>query len=119
MSESSSTVTAYWAFRQMALEHENNGRMDAAFSCLEAAHIIGQRRTALHVAAHVAMLRLAWRQRHAQEIVGQSLRVAAALLFTWIWVPVGNTGRANVSAFSEMALPDDLRDLLSRDRNAT
>lgn len=119
MSENASTVKAYWAFRHMALEHENSGRIDAAFSCLEAAHIIGQRSTILHVGAHVAMLRLAWRQRHVQELAGQSLRVVAAALFTWIWVPIGNTGRANVSAFREMALPDDLRKLLSSERNAT
>lgn len=116
---SENTVKAYWAFRQMGLDHENAGRMDAAYSCLEAAHIIGQRRTALHVGAHVAMLRLAWRQRHAQEIAGQAIRIAAAALFTWIWVPIGNTGRANVSAFREMALPDDLRELLSSESNAT
>ncbi|MBB6094970.1 hypothetical protein HNQ60_003857 [Povalibacter uvarum] len=119
MGEDSSTVTAYWAFRQMARDHENAGRMDAAFSCLEAAHIIGQRHAVLHVAAHIAMLRLAWRQCHVQEVVGQSLRIVAAALFTWIWVPLGNTGRANVSAFRQMPLPDDLRELLSSERKAT
>lgn len=104
---------AYRMYRQMARDHEQAGRFDAAFSCLEAAHILGQRRTTLHVSAHAAMWLLAWRQRQIKEIVGQSLRILAATIVTWVWVPSGNTGRSDVSAFKEMPLPDDLRELLS------
>jgi hypothetical protein len=108
-----SPLKAYWTYRGMARDHERAGRLDAAFSCLEAAHILGQRRTALHVGAHVAMWRLALRQRDVKEIAGQSLRIVAAAIITWIWVPGGNTGRSNVSAFEEIPIPDDLRQLLS------
>lgn len=104
---------AYWMHRQMARDHENARRLDAAFSCLEAAHILGQRRTALHVGAHAAMWMLAWRRRDLKEIAGQSVRIVAAAIVTWIWVPSGNTGRSDVSAFKQMPLPDDLRDLLA------
>jgi hypothetical protein len=33
----------------------------------------------------------------------------AALTKSKIWVPVGNTGGANVSPFRPMAVPEDLR----------
>lgn len=114
----SDPVKAYWAYRQMARDHEAAGRWDAAFSCLEAAHILGQRRTSLHVGAHVAMLGLAWREREMKEVAGQILRIAAAALITWLWAPAGNTGRSNVSALQEMPLPEDLRELLAdRDKS--
>ena len=36
----------------------------------------------------------------------------AALLFSRLWVPLGNTGGANVSAFKPMAISEDLAVLL-------
>jgi hypothetical protein len=56
----------------------------------------------------------AWRQRQVRELLGQTTRIAAAALFSRLWVPEGNTGGANVSAIRPMPIPDDLRDLLSR-----
>jgi hypothetical protein len=49
----------------------------------------------------------AWR-----EVIGQSTRIVAAAMFSRIWVPIGNTGRVNVSAIEPMDVPDDLRSLL-------
>lgn len=88
------------------------GEVDRAFHHLERAHILSQRHTAEHVHVHWLMLRLgatvgAWR-----EVIGQSTRILAAALFSRIWVPIGNTGRAHVSAIKPMPVPDDLRSLL-------
>lgn len=105
-------TSAYWMYRQMARDHEKAGRLDAAFSCLEAAHILGQRQTTLHVGAHAAMWQLAWRHWQIKEIVGQSSRIVAAALITWMWVPSGNTGRSNASALRVMPIPDDLAELM-------
>lgn len=98
-------------YRRKALDHEREGRSDAAWACLEAAHILGQRSTIQHVASHVAMLRLAWRTRDAGEVRGQLGRTVAAALITWIWVPAGNSGRANVSALASAPIPEDLAEL--------
>lgn len=57
-----------------------------------------------------------WRTRHAREVVGQFTRAIAALLFSRIWVPAGNTGRANVSAFAPMPVPEDLARVLKETR---
>ena len=103
---------AYDRERQTADEALLAGELDRAFAHLERAHIIGQRSTAAHVAAHVGMLRIGWRRRDAREVFGQMTRIVAATLFTRFWVPVGNTGGANVSAVRPMALPDDLLDLM-------
>jgi hypothetical protein len=83
-----------------------------AFRRYERSHILGQRRTGLHVRAHVAMLRVAWKKGDMKELMGQVTRIAAAALFSRIWVPEGNTGGANVSALKPMPIPDDLRRFL-------
>lgn len=84
------------------------GELDAAFRHLERAHVLGQRHTGSHVLVHWQMLRVGWLHRDPREVFGQLVRIAAALIFSRIWVPVGNTGGANVSAFRPMPVPDDL-----------
>lgn len=85
---------------------------DRAFRHLARAHILAQRHTLRHVRVHWLMLRLGVATRDWREISGQLVRIVAAALFSRIWVPVGNTGRANVSAVKTMPVPDDLRILL-------
>jgi hypothetical protein len=91
------------------------GKVEVAFHHLERAHILSQRHTLEHVHVHWLMLRLgasvgAWR-----EVIGQSTRIVAAAVFSRIWVPIGNTGRASVSAIKPMPVPDDLRSVLEND----
>ncbi len=88
----------------------------ASFARLERAHVLGQRNTAAHVRAHWAMLRHAWRHRNFRDVRGQIGRILGAALFTWLWVPDGNTGGANVSAFKRMDISPELRRLLEEDR---
>lgn len=88
------------------------GDLAEAFGHFERAHILGQRRTGLHVRAHVAMLRVAWRRRDGTALMGQLSRIVAAALLSRIWVPEGNTGGTNVSALERMPVPDDLRRII-------
>jgi hypothetical protein len=88
------------------------GELDRAFAHLERAHILSQRLTIMHVRTHLAMLTIGWKRRDAREVVGQLSRAVAAALFSRIWIPLGNTGGANVSAFKPMVVPEDLRALL-------
>ena len=96
---------------ELAAAHSALGRdaLEDAFRYLERAHILGQRHTRAHVAVHWWMLRVGMRRGDAREVFGQMARITAALLFSRIWVPLGNTGGANVSAFRSMPVPDDLR----------
>jgi hypothetical protein len=87
--------------------------LDAAFQHFERAHILGQRRTWLHVRAHAAMLKVGWLRSDVREIAAQLSRVVAATLFSRIWVPDGNTGGANVSALKPMPIPEDIKRILA------
>lgn len=88
------------------------GDLPAAFASLERAHILSQRRPLWHAQSHWLMLRAGWQARDWREVAGQLPRIVAALLFSRIWVPLGNNGRARVSAFKPMPVSDELRRLL-------
>lgn len=90
---------------------------DAAFRHLERAHILSQYSTRDHVAVHWHMLRWAAAQRDVREAFGQLVRIAGAATKTAIgWIPTGNTGGTNVSAFKPMPVPDDLARLIAAHR---
>ena len=91
------------------------GKTEVAFNHLERAHILGQRHTREHVRAHWLMLRLGASAGAWREVFGQTTRIVAAALFSRIWVPTGNTGRANVSALKPMPIPGDLRAVREND----
>ncbi|PMV97120.1 MULTISPECIES: DUF3703 domain-containing protein [unclassified Pseudomonas] len=83
-----------------------------AFPWLERVHILSQRMPVLHARSHWLMLRAGWQLRDFREVLSQVPRIMAALLFSKIWVPLGNTGRANVSAFAPMPISQELQRLL-------
>jgi hypothetical protein len=90
------------------------GRIAEAWSRLEVAHILSQAWWRPHVKVHWTMLRLAARTRDRHEILGQMIRliVAGPGSVTGRY-PVGNTGRANVSATQPMPVPEELAELLA------
>lgn len=90
-----------------------DGDYDVCFAHLERAHIVSQRMTGRHLHTHWLMLVAALRRADCREVLGQIPRMLASLLFSKLWVPSGNSGRARMSAFQEMPIPEDLRHLLS------
>ena len=103
---------AYAAEMEKGWQARALGNLDLAFAHFERAHVLGQSFTVPHVRTHLALLVIGCQRKDAREILGQITRMLAAALFTRIWVPVGNTGGANVSALKPMPLPEDLRKLL-------
>lgn len=103
---------AYDAEMAAAGTAKASGDLDAAFAHLERAHILSQRSTWAHTRAHLGMFAIGWRRRDLRELFGQLLRIPAALTKSLIWVPVGNTGGANVSAIKPMPVPADLKNYL-------
>jgi hypothetical protein len=86
------------------------GDTGAAWWALERAHILSQPDLPLHLRVHWEMLGYAVRQRDLREVAGQTLRLALAPIGALTGrIPVGNTGRSNVSAFEAMPIPADLR----------
>ncbi len=96
---------------------ETLGDAEAAFRCLERAHVLGQPSTRLHTTVHWLMLRWAIRQRDGTEAVGQVFRIVAAAMKTALgWLPHGNTGGTSVGAFRPMPVAPELQRLIDAAR---
>lgn len=102
-------LAAFQLEMQLAVDARNKNDLNLAFHHYERAHILSQRFTWPHIKSHFGMLRIGHRRNDWREIRGQCVRVIAALIFSKIWVPIGNTGGANVSAVKPMPIPEDLR----------
>ena len=89
-----------------------NGNFEVCFGHLERAHVLSQRMTVRHTHVHWLLLVAGWRRGDGREVVGQVPRMLASVLFSRLWVPRGNSGRARVSAFAPMLVPADLRHLV-------
>ncbi|HEX8055241.1 MAG TPA: DUF3703 domain-containing protein [Novosphingobium sp.] len=90
------------------------GDAAASWHALERAHILAQPALGDHLRVHLAMLAHAVRTRDPGEAVGQVLRVLLAPIGALTGhLPIGNTGRSNVSAFTPMRVPADLADALA------
>jgi hypothetical protein len=89
------------------------GDFEEAFARLERAHILGQPWAGPHSWTHWMMLRVGWRRGDLREVRGQILRLAVGGILSWFgWLPIGNTGGANVPPTMPMALPGDLAELM-------
>jgi hypothetical protein len=85
-----------------------------AFFHLERAHILGQAYIIPHTLSHWWMLKVGLKTHDAREVLGQIPRMFASVIFSRIWVPVGNTGGAKVSPFKPMPIPEDLKSILQQ-----
>lgn len=87
-----------------------DGDTVSAWRALERAHIVSQLYLALHLSNHWRMFKFAFEQRDSGEMFGQLVRLALAPIGALTErIPVGNTGRSNVSAFQPMPVPEDIR----------
>ncbi len=105
---------AYQVEMAAAIDQYFTDNLKPAFTHLERAHILGQSFPIAHAQAHWWMLKVGWKRRDLIEVFGQIPRIIGALLFSKIWVPVGNTGGARVPPFRSMPISEDLRSLLEK-----
>jgi hypothetical protein len=105
---------AYDREMTVGIEHYYGNNLDKAFFHLEQAHILGQSFTFSHARAHWWMLKIGWKRRNSTEIRGQVVRIIAAFIFSRVWVPLGNTGGANVHPLKPMPIPEQFQALLKR-----
>jgi hypothetical protein len=112
--EARAGLTAAWQDERLAATTARRaGDAHGEWHHLERAHILSQPIARLHLRTHGAMLAASVRGRDGHEIAGQVLRLLLAGPGSISGrYPVGNTGGADDSAFSPMAVPDDLRPLL-------
>ena len=117
MNPDSSRIAAYDA--AMSAAHASLARRSPsdALAQLECAHVLGQVDFSRHWCVHVTMLRAAWRLADARELRGQLLRLSLVPLgHLFGRLPLGNTGRSDVSAFAPTDVPADLKRLLDDGR---
>ncbi len=114
MVDRSSRISTFLAEEYRAAERATNtGQIEQAWRHLERAHVVAQTQFAPHMQSHWKMLLLAVRMRDGREACGQLVRLALAPLGNLTGrLPIGNTGRSNVSAFAEMNIPPDLSAIL-------
>jgi len=105
---------AYEAEMTTAISLYDVDDLQLAFSHLERAHILGQSFSIAHARTHWWMLKVGLRNRDLVEILGQIPRILGALLFSRIWVPIGNTGGARVPPFRSMPISYELQVLLDK-----
>jgi hypothetical protein len=112
--EARTALTAAWQVeRHAATNARRAGDAHGEWHHLERAHILSQPLAGLHLRTHGAMLAASVRGRDGHEFAGQLFRLLLAVPGSISGrYPIGNTGGADVSAFSPMAVPEDLRPLL-------
>jgi hypothetical protein len=117
MNGDSSRIAAYDAAMAAAQASLARSEHSAALAQLERAHVLGQRDFSRHWRVHVTMLRAAWALRDGRELLGQLVRLSLVPLgHLFGRLPLGNTGRSNVSAFAPMDVPAELKRLLDDGR---
>ena len=104
---------AYSEYLALADQACKSKDYQSSFTYLEYAHILGQQDVLCHLQVHLQMLWLALYTADCRELAGQSYRLLLTPfghLFNRL--PLGNTGRSNVSAFESMPIPEELRAIL-------
>lgn len=105
---------AYFEYLALADQARKSKDYESSFTYLEYAHILGQQDVLCHLQVHLQMLWLALCTANWREMTGQSYRLFLTPfghLFNRL--PLGNTGRSNVSAFKPMSIPEELREILT------
>ncbi len=85
---------------------------------LEAAHVVGQLHFSPHFRVHWLMLGMGWRTRLWPEVAGQVFRLALVPLGHLTGkLPLGNTGRSNISAFKALPVRSEVSKLICESRS--
>ena len=117
MNQDSLRIAAYDTAMAAARASLARSAPSDALAHLERAHVLGQRDFSRHWRVHVTMLRAAWALRDGRELLGQLVRLSLVPLgHLFGRLPLGNTGRSDVSAFAPTDVPADLKRLLDDGR---
>ena len=90
-------------------------KFEEAWRHLERAHVVAQERLKLHCISHWRMLQLAWRTRDWREVRGQIFRLSLAPIGNITGrLPIGNSGRSNISALARMEIEPEVSRVLDQ-----
>lgn len=89
------------------------GELEASFSHLERAHVIGQAFVVPHAKSHWLMLGVEFRRGRVKAVFGQVVRILLGMLGSAVGVvPVGNTGGTDISMFKRMPIEAELQTII-------
>jgi hypothetical protein len=89
------------------------GELEAGFSHLERAHIIGQAFVMPHAKSQWLMLKVEFRRTRVLAVFGQVVRIVLGVLGSAVGiVPVGNTGGTDISMFKRMPIEPELQSII-------
>ena len=98
-----------------AAKASDEQNFEEAWHHLERAHVVAQDRLGQHCVSHWRMLGLAWRTRDWREVFGQIFRLFLAPIGNITGrLPIGNSGRSNVSAFARMEIEPEISRVLGQ-----
>ena len=98
-----------------AAKASDEQNFEEAWHHLERAHVVAQDRLRPHCVSHWRMLELAWRTRDWREVHGQTFRLSLAPIGNITGrLPIGNSGRSNVSAFARMEIEPEISRVLGQ-----
>jgi hypothetical protein len=87
--------------------------LNMAWYHLERAHIIAQKYPYEHTFVHCKMLQFGIKIKSTKEVVGQIPRLLVGGVKSFVgYIPVGNTGGANVPPLKPMEIPIDIKEIL-------
>ena len=96
------------------IEFENDN-LDAAWSHLERAHILGQRYPYTHSFVHWKMLQFGIKIKSGKEVVGQIPRLIFGGVKSFVGkIPVGNPGGSNVPPLKPFPIEKELQEILEK-----
>jgi hypothetical protein len=95
--------------------HLEAGNLQAAWSHLERAHIIGQAYPYHHSYVHWKMLLFGIRIKDTKEVLGQIPRLLVGGVKSFVGkIPVGNTGGANVPPLKPLPISEELLSIFKK-----
>ena len=102
-------------FRNLLGRAKHASDLPQRWLALEAAHVLGQRRWLPHVRSHAYMLALACQAGDGREVRGQLFRLLMVPLGHLTGrLPVGNSGRSNISPFRPMPVSREIIELIDQ-----
>lgn len=108
-------------YRKEINDHKDylrNKDLLSAWRALERSHVLGQAWPLEHTYSHWLMLKFGFRIKSLKEVIGQIPRLLVGGVKSFVgFIPVGNTGGANVPPLRPMKIAPDLMEILENKTN--
>lgn len=107
-------ISFYQKELEIVKDNLQQNNLQNAWLHLERAHIIAQKYPYEHTFVHWKMLQFGIKIKSSKEVVGQIPRLLVGGVKSFVgYIPIGNTGGANVPPLKTMEIPEDIKEILN------